>query len=317
MFRLTFLGTSSGIPTKDRNVSGLALELIDNDSQKCGDWLLVDCGEGTQHQIIKTDLQLKKLKAILITHLHGDHCFGLAGLLSSLAMHGRTKPLIIIAPKGLIKLLDTYSLVNELYFTFPIEFMDIESYLSAPIKLSIRDNLTLSIDIAKLSHRMPSYGFAITSTKHFDKLDIDELNKLGIQKDDYKTAIADNPKLIQTISKTQKIVIAGDNDTPTLLRELVVGAGALVHECTYTQSTLEKILAKGVFNPMHTTASQIGEFARDCQIPKLILTHFSARYALFDNPASDTPNMGHIRTEVQTYYQGKLYLAEDFMQVVV
>ncbi|MDO4450734.1 MAG: ribonuclease Z [Moraxella sp.] len=317
MFRLTFLGTSSGIPTKDRNVSALAVEWAINDTQKCGDWLLVDCGEGTQHQLMKTPLQLKKLKAILITHLHGDHCFGLAGLLSSLAMHGRSEPLTIIASKGLIKLLDTYSLVNELYFTYPIDFKDIESFLSDKITLNFGKELTMSVETAELSHRMPSYAFALTVTIDKQKLDGERLTALNIDKKDWGQAIKDDPSLVVTQTNRQKIVIAGDNDTPSLLSDLVVGAMALVHECTYTQSVLDKILAKGVFDPKHTTARAIGEFAQMAKLPCLILTHFSARFSLFDNPASDTPNMGHIRTEVQTHYRGKLYLAEDFMQIVI
>lgn len=317
MFRLTFLGTSAGLPTKYRNVSGIALECINDDKQKCGDWLLIDCGEGTQHQLMKTDLQFKKLKAILITHLHGDHCFGLAGLLSSLAMNGRSESLTIIAPKGLIKLLDTYSLVNELYFPYSIEFIDCESYLASDIVLNLSKNITLSIQLTELSHRINSYAFSIIASQLTEKLDIDELTRLGIEKSKYKQAIKNNPKLIKTDNKTKKIVIAGDNNKPELLTNAVINSCALVHECTYTGEALEKILAKNSFDPMHTTASQIGQFAKLNNIPKLILTHFSARYALFDNPKDNTPNMGHIRTEIEKYYNGELILAEDFMMMVI
>lgn len=317
MFRLTFLGTSAGLPTKHRNVSGIALECVHDTKQKCGDWLLIDCGEGTQHQLMKTDLQLKKLKAVFITHLHGDHCFGLAGLLSSLAMNGRQEQLTIIAPKGLIKLLDTYSLVNELYFPYPIEFLDCEGYLASDILLNMGKNLTLSIQLTELSHRISSYAFSITAHQVLEKLNIDELTRLGIEKSEYKQVIKNNPNLIKTYKNQQKIVIAGDNNKPELLTNAVIDAHALIHECTYTQSALEKILTKNSFDPMHTTASQIGQFAKLTHIPKLILTHFSARYALFDNPNETMPNMGHIRSEVQKYYNGELILAKDFLRVVV
>lgn len=316
MFRLTFLGTSSGIPTKDRNVAGLGMEMIDTLEQKCGSWVLIDCGEGTQHQILRSHLQLKRLKAIFITHLHGDHCFGLAGLLSSLAMQGRTEVLTIIAPKGLIKLLDTYSLVNELYFTYPIDFKDIESYPDG-IELPIGDSLCLTVKPYLLSHRMPSYAFSVTAIHQTQKLNIERLTKLGIAKKDWQMAIKNNPSLLVTHTRTNKIVIAGDNDTPSLLSEAVQGAKALVHECTYTQQILDKILAKGVFDPKHTTARQIGQFADSAGLSLLILTHFSARYALFDDSNANMPNMGHIRMEVQENYKGELLLAKDFMQVVV
>ena len=101
MFELTFLGTSSGVPTKQRNVSAIAVSLLGEQGStgKKSPWILVDCGEATQHQLLHTKLKLSTLKAILITHTHGDHCYGLAGLLASLSMHGRTEPLIIIAPQ--------------------------------------------------------------------------------------------------------------------------------------------------------------------------------------------------------------------------
>jgi ribonuclease Z len=88
---LMFLGTSSGTPTKERNVSGIALKEINKK-----EWYLIDCGEGTQHQIMRTHLSLNKLKEIFITHLHGDHCYGLPGLLASASIGGRKDSLVII-----------------------------------------------------------------------------------------------------------------------------------------------------------------------------------------------------------------------------
>lgn len=103
MFELTFLGTSSGVPTKQRNVSAVAVSLLGEQGGvgKNSPWILVDCGEATQHQLLHTKLKPSTLKTILITHAHGDHCYGLAGLLASLSMHGRTEPLTIIAPQAI------------------------------------------------------------------------------------------------------------------------------------------------------------------------------------------------------------------------
>ena len=94
--QLTFLGTSSGTPTRTRNVSGVALSI---DERR--DWYLIDCGEGTQHQILRTPLSLLSLRTILITHMHGDHCYGLPGLLASAELAGRTEPLTLIGPASL------------------------------------------------------------------------------------------------------------------------------------------------------------------------------------------------------------------------
>lgn len=283
--RLTFLGTSAGLPTKERNVSGIAAEFLVSSEQKVAPWVLVDCGDGTLSQILKTPLKLFKLTAVLITHLHGDHCFGLANLFNTLSMQGFTKPLTIIAPKALIKLLDSYTLVCELYFNFEVRFLPIEEHLLAPVVLGIGRG-RLAIDVIALSHRMPSYGFAINYTQNHHTLQI-----------------------------KQKIVIAGDNDNPDLLINAVQDCQALVHECTYTQAVAHTLLAKGKINPQHTHAKQIAQFAHNVGIPLLILTHFSARYASFDNPNSSTPNMGHIRTEVQKYYDGRCILAKDLMSI--
>src|SRR5690606_26719888 len=93
---LIFLGTSAGMPTKFRNVTALAVQ---EDTGRA--WYLVDCGEATQHQILRTKLSLNRLAAIFITHVHGDHCYGLPGLLASTGMSGRTEPLVIVAPAGI------------------------------------------------------------------------------------------------------------------------------------------------------------------------------------------------------------------------
>ena len=114
---------------------------------------------------------------------------------------------------------------------------------------------------------------------------------------------------------SQKIVIAGDNDTPSLLTDAVKGAVMLVHEATYTQAVMDKILAKGVFDPKHSSAKMVAEFAKRAGVPCLVLTHFSARFMLFDDPNDSTPNMGHIRHEAESVYDGKLILATDLMVV--
>lgn len=331
MFRLTFLGTSSGVPTRERNVSALAVECIANPHAKHHSWLLVDCGEGTQHQLLKSHLSLHDLSAILITHTHGDHCYGLAGLLASIGMHGRKKPLTLIAPKAIGKLLDTLAIVSELHFNYPIDFIIIEDYLNKPISFEFGVGHDINICIHQLSHRVPSFGFEITQTLQKDKLLTDKLTHDNIAnlhwgkilKADDKLMIEDkpiNPHDYKThLSSQLKIVIAGDNDTPALLANAVADCRALIHEATYTDDIMQKIMNKpaelGGFNPKHSSAKLVSEFAEQHKIPLLILTHFSARYAPFDDVHAKQPNMGHIRAEVETYYKGKCILAKDFMQI--
>src|SRR6476661_6051531 len=119
MFKLTFLFTSSGVPTKNRNVTALAVQTGLN-----RDWWLVDCGEATQHRLQHVPLSVHELAGICITHIHGDHSYGLPGLLASASMTGRTRPLILIAPLALKAWLDATLLHTELYLPYPIIHVD-------------------------------------------------------------------------------------------------------------------------------------------------------------------------------------------------
>lgn len=346
MLKLTFLGTAAGVPTKQRNVTALAIECLNpyssgtnqRQNKKSRPWLLIDCGEGTQHQLLHTKLSLHQLQAICITHVHGDHCYGLPGLLASAAMSGRTAPLILLAPKAIATLLDALILTTELHFPFPINFMAIEDLLSeqdsknkAQVTIRFDNQHQLEIGITPLSHRVPSYGFGITQTisrLHLDKnkLIADNIPASALwsrlqQGEDVITE--DGRKLrstdyVDNESQRTRVVVAGDNDTPECLNNAIVDTDLLVHEATYTHEVLNKIQAKNPdFDPMHSSAQLLGRFAQNNGLKNLILTHFSARYQSFDNPNSSTPNMAHIRLDTESVYQGNLWLAADFDQYLV
>lgn len=333
MFKLTFLGTSSGIPTRERNVSAIAVECVTNVYAKRHAWVLVDCGEGTQHQLLKSHHPLHLLSAILITHTHGDHCYGLAGLIASLGMHGRKDPLTLIAPKAIAQLLAVMMQVSESQVNYPICFLAIEDILHKGHVLTLGEGHELKIELCALSHRVDSFGFILTKIKQKDKLLTDKLTQAGIDNVHWgkllKTdtlidieGVMIDPAVYKVHERQElKIVIAGDNDTPNLLTQAAQEAKALVHEATYTEDIRQKILAKpanqGGFDPKHSSVQMVAQFAQTHKIPKLILTHFSARYASFEDSTAKQPNMGHIRAEACQYYDGELVLAEDFLQVVV
>lgn len=338
MLTLTFLGTSAGMPTKQRNVTALAVSL-DNPhiKTKQSPWLLVDCGEATQHQLLRTPLSLLQLQAICITHVHGDHCYGLPGLLSSMAMSGRKTPLTIIAPQAIQDFLTSVTHATQLHCPFTIHFIAIETVLAQSrttndsICLQIDAQQQVLIDITLLSHRTPSYAFRIKQVITYDQLDTQRLTALGIapgkawgslqqgydvKLDDGKTLLSDEFVCEQT--DTTSIIVGGDNDTPELLLPLMDGVTLLVHEATYTQAIADKIRSRPAgFDPKHSTAKQVAQFAQSVNLPYLILTHFSARFQLFDDPDSRTFNMGHIRQEVNQYYQGVYWLAQDFARFSV
>ncbi len=351
MLKLTFLGTSAGVPTKQRNVTALAIECLNphtsgssqgnqphsnSQNKKSRPWLLIDCGEGTQQQLLHTKLSLHQLTAICITHVHGDHCYGLPGLLASAAMSGRREPLTLIAPKAISALLDAFILHTELYLPFTLNFTSIEDLLSQKdnkgnVTIDLDNQHQLMIEVYPLSHRVPSHGFGITQTISRRMLNTDKLTADGIPasalwgklqqgenvitKDGHYLQSADYVK-----NKTQrtKVVIAGDNDTPECLSTAVMDADLLVHEATYTHEVMMAIQAKNPdFDPMHSSAHVVGTFAQNMNLKNIILTHFSARYQSFDNPDSETPNMAYIRLDAQSVFQGNLWLAEDFAQYTV
>ena len=347
MLQLTFLGTSAGVPTKQRNVTALAIECLNpylssqNQSRKKSrPWLLIDCGEGTQQQLLQTKLSLHQLTVICITHVHGDHCYGLPGLLASAAMSGRTAPLTIIAPKAIHDFLDAVKSTTELHFPFAIDFIAIEEVLSdngAKISLALDNQQQLEIDITKLSHRVASHAFGVTQTIHQRVLNTDKLKAAGIPasplwgqlQQGHDVTLEDGRQLasadyVLNNQRRTRIVVAGDNDSPELLSAAVKNTDLLVHEATYTNAVKARILAKNSgnmgnagFDPLHSSAQQVAQFAKDSGLQHLILTHFSARYQNFDNPNSTTANMSHIRLEAQRYYQNQLWLAEDFAQYTV
>lgn len=346
MLKLTFLGTSAGVPTKQRNVTALAIECLNpyssaanqQQNKKSHPWVLIDCGEGTQQQLLHTKLSLHQLEAICITHVHGDHCYGLPGLLASAAMSGRTAALTLIAPKAIATLLEAITVTTELYFPFVINFMAIEDLLSQPnsknkgqVTISLDNQHQLVIDIHLLSHRVASYGFGITQTISRRTLNTDKLTAAGIpasalwgRLQQGEDVITENERKLYSVDyvdnevQRTRVVVAGDNDTPEYLSAAVVDTDLLVHEATYTHEVLNKIQAKNPdFDPMHSSAQLVGRFAQENSLKNLILTHFSARYQSFDNPNSNTPNMAHIRLDAESAYKGNLWLAADFDQYMV
>ena len=302
---LIFLGTSSGSPTKSRNVSGLALK-------KAGakPWILIDCGEATQHRLLHTPLSLTGLQAICITHMHGDHCYGLPGLLASAAMAGRTAPLTIIGPAALPGWIAATQDATHLTLPYSLHFIDVAT-LTGVVAVE-------GFDIAAqlLSHRVPSFGYAFVETGMPRKLDIDKLKVNGIasgpewgrlQRGEVVTLadgrVIDGHDYLLATRAPRKVMIGGDNDTPALLAERLDSAQVLVHEATFTQAIASKVGP----GPQHCSAMAIAQFAAQASVPNLILTHFSPRYK--DGGTGLT--IQDIEQEARAHYAGRLFLARD------
>ena len=303
--KFTFLGTSAGVPTKQRNVTGLALGLERNK-----DWCLVDCGEGTQQQLLHTTYTLSTLAAIFITHVHGDHCYGLPGVLASAGMGGRTAPLKVIAPKPLQEFIEVMLRTTDCYIPYQLEFIATED-ITEPIEVA-----GFAVEPFALSHRVPCHAWRFTELNTEHKLDTNKLQLDGIARGPLWGKLQSGQQVTlesgQQIDvkdyclppgKPRQLIVAGDNDQPELLFAAAKGIDLLIHEATYTQAVSDKVGPA----PMHSSAKQLAVFAEQVKVPNLVMTHFSARYG-----GSGKNSVEQLRTEAEEHYAGKVYLAEDF-----
>lgn len=301
MMTLTFLGTSSGTPTRHRNVSGLAVQTALD-----ADWFLIDCGEGTQHRVLQTPLSLHQLAAVCITHGHGDHCYGLPGLLASAGMGGRTKPLTLIAPQPVWAWFEATRRLTDLHLPYEVEHVD---PANTP---QVYAAAGLSIERHALQHRVPSYAYRIQVQTRQTRLKTDALRATGLppgpawralqlgEDVPFDGRLLRSADFAQTQVDTAAAVLGGDNADPALLRAACEGAQLLVHEATYTQALLDKVGP----GPMHSSAHLVAEFAQAAGLPNLVLTHFSARH-------QDEEGLAALMAETQAHYCGHAFLAQD------
>jgi len=311
---IVFLGTSAGTPTKTRNVTGLAIHRVN--SKK---WCLVDCGEGTQHQLLHTKLSLTQLQAIFITHIHGDHCYGLPGLLASAAMQGRTEPLWIVGPSKIQAFIELMQTAVHLNLNYDIKYKCIDESDTILGDLGIE----FDVETINLSHRVPSVAYSFSENRLSNKLDVEKLAQdkitrgklwgelqqgLDVQLDDGRIIFAQDYLL--PLQNPRKIIISGDNDDPSLLTQAAKTANLLVHEATYTEDIAIKVGA----GPQHSYAKLVAQFAHDINLDNLVLTHFSPRY---QNAINSSPSIFDIENEARSVYHNKLFLANDLDRYIL
>ncbi len=300
--KLTFLGTSAGKPTKERNVSALGLELDQE-----GKWYLFDCGEATQHQIMKSKLSIAKIDSIFITHLHGDHYYGLPGILASKKLDGALRPLSIYGPKGIKKFLECVTDLSKEslgYVLSIIEFTVEETY--------IFDRFTLKV--LPLIHSIESHAFYIKEKAMDSRLDEKRLREIGLEpsplygelkkgkKITSQGQIVDPKDFMLEPIAGRSLIIAGDNSTPAVLGEYLVDLDLLVHECTYTQQVYDELSTKY----LHTTAKDLGMTVQEKGVKNLIANHISSRYA-----KNSTHSVETIYDEIEHDFEGRLFIADD------
>jgi ribonuclease Z len=267
---ITFLGTSSALPTKNRSHPAIALKAF-------GEIILLDCGEGTQRQMSLAGLSPMKINHIFITHLHGDHFLGLPGLIQSMAFRGRTEPLHIYGPRPIGQLMEYiidlgYYSINFIVNTYEVEYgliLEEEEY---------------NVYTFPAEHNVPNMAYKIEE-KRPPKFLKDKALELGVKpgpdfgKLQSGTSVKVGDKIInpeQVLGaerKGRQIVYSGDTQPCKSMIEFSRGADVLIHESTFKESLKERAA-----ETCHSTAADAARIAKEAQVENLILTHISTRY---------------------------------------
>ena len=273
---LQFLGTGAGQPSKKRNVSGIALKLLDELNEI---WLF-DVGEATQHQILHTNIRLRKINKIFISHNHGDHIFGLPGLLSTRSFQGDIGPLTIYGPAGIDQFVKTALRVSRTRISYPINFVILSNGGEICHEHGFR------VYAEHLEHRIPSFGFRVVEDSRPGELLMDKLAQyhvpngplLGQLKSGQTIRLKDGTilegKNFLGPAKPGRIVtIIYDTRSTADIGRLAQDADVLVHESTFAGGEVK--LAHDYY---HSTCVQAAQVAKDHGVQKLLLDHISARY---------------------------------------
>ncbi|HYK72475.1 MAG TPA: ribonuclease Z [Pseudoneobacillus sp.] len=273
--KLFFLGTGAGMPAKHRNVTSIVLKLL----EERGTIWLFDCGEATQHQILHTSIKPRRIEKVFITHLHGDHIYGLPGLLSSRSFQGGESEVTVYGPKGIEEYIRISLSVSQTYLKYSLKVVEIEEGI-------IFEDEQFIVEARLLEHGIPSFGFRIVEKDKPGILLVDKLRELGIQPGpQYRKikegdpVVLDNGDIVEAsefLGEPQKgriVTILGDTRICDHALYLAQNADVLVHEATFSKN--ESQLA---FDYFHSTTLQAAEIAAKAKVKKLYLTHISSRY---------------------------------------
>ena len=273
-FELHILGCGSALPTTRHFATSQVVNLRDK-------LFMIDCGEGAQMQLRKSRLKFSRLNHIFISHLHGDHCFGLMGLISSFGFLGRTAELHIHSPKGLEELL--VPMLN--FFCHTLAYKVIFHEFDTRQASVIYEDRSMTVTTIPLQHRIPCCGFLfaekvrpnhiIRDMIDFYKVPVYELNRIK-NGADYITPegeVIANARLTRPSDPPRRYAYCSDTIFRREIAEQISGVDLLFHEATFAESELAR--AKETY---HTTAAQAGRIAVEAGVRRLVIGHFSARY---------------------------------------
>jgi ribonuclease Z len=273
-FEVTILGSSSATPMFNRNPTSQLLNVNDK-------FYLIDCGEGTQQQMLKYGIKAQKIDHIFISHLHGDHYLGLVGLLSSLHLNGRVKPMVIYGPEPLKEIIELHFHYSQTVIRYPIEYV----FTDPGRAETIYTNQDMHVETIPLDHRIACTGFKFVQVQRAPKLRPEKVEELGITreyihlirkgfpfKDQYgvehpASELTIDPAVPRSYSYCSDTVCSG------MYMDHIMDTDTLYHEATFMHD-----MADRAAETYHTTCLQAGETARNARVKRLLIGHFSARY---------------------------------------
>ena len=310
--QVTFLGTSSGVPTRGRNVSAVALRL----PQRSELWLF-DCGEGTQHQFLRSELRVSQLSRVFITHMHGDHVLGLPGLLASLGLAGACTGIDLYGPDPLRDYLEGVLRTTSTRIGYPVRIHKVKN--AAASGELVLDDGDLTVRCTSLTHRVPAYAYRVDQKPRAGRFDIEQARALGIPPGPIyaelkkgRTVTLDDGRIIKGTSLCgperpgASVVYCTDTVFCEAAVELAQGADLLIHESTFSHAEAEMAFAR-----QHSTSTMAAQTALAAGVKQLALTHLSPRYVP-GNPV--TPD--DLLNEAQAIFANTV-LAKDFLSIDV
>ena len=309
--QITFLGTSSGVPTRGRNVSAVALRL----PQRSELWLF-DCGEATQHQFLRSDLRVSQLRRIFITHMHGDHVFGLPGLLASLGLAGTCPGIDLYGPDPLRDYLEGVLRTSSTRIGYPLRTHKVRQAAEGGTVVFADDEL--QVRCAPLTHRVPAYAYRVDQKPRAGRFDIEQARNLGIPPGPIyaelkagRTVTLGDGRIINGASLTgperpgASIVYCTDTVFCEAAVELARGADLLIHESTFSHGEAELAIAR-----QHSTSTMAAQTALEAGVKQLVLTHLSPRY-MPGNPQSPDDLLAEARAIFAETIMAKDFLTLD------
>lgn len=273
-FKIHILGCGSALPTLHHYASAQVVEMR-------GKQFMIDCGEGTQMQLRRTRIRFTKLSAVFITHLHGDHCFGLIGMISTFGLLGRTAKLDVYAPKELEPMLQEQMRMFCHNFDYEVAFHAVDTRKQQVVY----EDRSLTVESIPLEHRMPCCGYLFkekATLPHirrdmidFYQIPVSQINNIKAGSDWITTEgeTVPNSKLVEAADQPRSYAYCSDTRYIPTLYERIRGVTALYHESTYGEDNL--LMAEKYY---HSTARQAALVARDAGAGKLLLGHYSSRY---------------------------------------